>query len=568
MMRFSKTRFSALIGLPSLALGVPVVLIGLGAVAEASVTPCAVFDTPFLHSASCSPCHANHPSASSMRDEKARPIAPFDLWRSSMMANAARDPLWRAQVSVEVAATPSRRGDIETKCMRCHAPMASVDGHGDTEYRAGLDLLDSNDPRSSHAIDGVSCTACHMIEDIALGQASSFSGHFHVNEAKKIYGPHGQLFSMPMVAQTGRTPAQASHTTKSELCATCHTLFTDALAADGVATGRKHAEQTPFLEWRNSIFAQQGTTQSCQDCHTPTRSIDDKTIATMIARRPNGRDWNLQNRSPYGRHVFVGGNTLLPAILRVNPTALRVAAPAAAFDATIAAARDQLRNKTARVTLPRVVRNGNNLEIDVAVENLCGHKFPTGFPSRRSYLQLRVLDPNRRVVFASGQVNAKGQLVDMSGKVLPEELVASPIQPHHDRITSARQVQIWEPVMQDSSGKTTWLLMRAAGYAKDNRILPKGWSATHRDAPATAPVGTAGDTNFVAGSDRVSYVVDAPLMSGDYTIEASLFYQVLGARYEAELLRTRTPEVLALESYLNRASRAPELVGTVTVLAK
>ena len=62
-----------------------------------------------------------------MRDETGESVAPFDLWRASMMANSARDPIWRAMVSTEVAATPSRKAEIGAKCTRCHAPMASVE---------------------------------------------------------------------------------------------------------------------------------------------------------------------------------------------------------------------------------------------------------------------------------------------------------------------------------------------------------------------------------------------------------------------------------------------------------
>ena len=79
----------------------------------------------FLDSKNCALCHSNSDRAIAMRDRKNRPIAPYDLWQASMMANSSRDPYWRAVLSAEVVATPSKKALIEEKCTRCHAPMAA-----------------------------------------------------------------------------------------------------------------------------------------------------------------------------------------------------------------------------------------------------------------------------------------------------------------------------------------------------------------------------------------------------------------------------------------------------------
>ncbi len=63
--------------------------------------PAPTFDLPALDelntddlatSRVCAECHANADGATAMRDAKSRPIAPFDLWRATAMANSARDP--------------------------------------------------------------------------------------------------------------------------------------------------------------------------------------------------------------------------------------------------------------------------------------------------------------------------------------------------------------------------------------------------------------------------------------------------------------------------------------------
>ena len=75
----------------------------------------------------CAMCHSSTSSAKALRDANNRAIGPHDLWKSTMMAHSTADPLWRAVVAAEVAATPSRKAEIETKRLRCHSPMASVE---------------------------------------------------------------------------------------------------------------------------------------------------------------------------------------------------------------------------------------------------------------------------------------------------------------------------------------------------------------------------------------------------------------------------------------------------------
>jgi hypothetical protein len=271
----------------------------------------------------------------------------------------------------------------------------------------------------------------------------------------------------------------------------------------------------------------------------------------------------LPARSPYGRHLFVGGNTLMPAILRDNASALRVTAPPAAFDATIAAARSQLRYRTARLSLATAQPTPSTLDVAVRVENLCGHKFPTGYPSRRAWLRVRVRDSGGNLVFSSGEWRSDGLLVDGAGAPLPSELAGGPHLPHFDVVSQPGEVQVFETTMDDVAGQPTFRLLRAASYRKDDRILPQGWSPTHPDAAHTAPAGVAGDLSFQAGSDTVTYQVSVA-GAGPYTIEADLFYQPISPRHVAELATIDTPEIRAFLGYWQNATRTPELVDTAT----
>jgi hypothetical protein len=200
-------------------------------------------------SGTCALCHQNAPGAQAMRDEVGAGVAPFDLWMGSMMANSARDPLWRAVVSAEVAATPAAREAIEAKCTRCHAAA----GWHESEAPS-MALIDATDTAGHLARDGVTCTVCHGIEPDGLGTDASFTGHWVIGDEKVAYGPHAQPQARPMEMHTGITPRQADHVTDAALCGSCHTLITDALTADGEATGHQLVEQATCLEWRNSLY--------------------------------------------------------------------------------------------------------------------------------------------------------------------------------------------------------------------------------------------------------------------------------------------------------------------------
>jgi hypothetical protein len=515
-------------------------------------------ETRFATSSTCAMCHDAAAGARALRDDAGQSVAPYDLWRSTAMASSARDPLWRAVVSAEVAATPSLAAAIEAKCARCHAPMAPA---------AGLASLTAGAGGHDLAIDGVSCTVCHRISDAGLGDTSTFSGRFPLASQPELYGPHAEPFAMPMLHHSGFRPVESQHVLRSALCGTCHTLFTDTVTAAGMATGARFPEQTPYLEWRNSIYNDEreqptDAARSCASCHVPTTDDDGRKIRTRIAHNPGGRDFpRLLPRAPVGRHVFVGGNTLLPALLSENATELEANAPPEAYGRTAALARRQLETGTARISLADARRDRDSLKVSVLIENLAGHKLPTGFPARRAWLRLRIKDADGRLVFASGEHDTRGRIIGPSGEPLPVEQRGEEIEPHHALITRPGQTQIYEVVLADTEGLPTWTLLRAARYWKDNRLLPRGWSASHRDAAATRPVGTEADADFLDGRDTTRFEITAQ-GPGPHEVEVDLLYEPLGARFAAELFVHETPEVSRFRSMLERAPRVPERVAS------
>jgi hypothetical protein len=561
------------LGLTALALGsVAIPTLGpavLDAMPSHAAAPLAPVD--FQPAANCQVCHDNSPGATAMRDNTGAGISPFDLWRSSMMANASRDPYWRAAVSAEMAATPDRKSEIAAKCMRCHAPMASPDGHGDTEYEMDLAILDEPSLRGGLARDGVSCTVCHQISPDRFGTDESYTGNFEINDTNTIFGPHSGLIGSLMTGFTGYNVATGPHVLESALCGTCHTLFTETLRNDGTATGDVFFEQTPYLEWRNSDFQDEQpvpgpSAASCQECHMPRLNPDGTPISTRVVRSPGGGDLSFAPaRSPYGKHIFVGGNTLIPQMFRDNGPAIGVEAPAAAFDATIAATRAQLQNDTADLSIVSASRTGSSVTVEVEVQNKCGHKFPTGYPARRAWLEFIVRDQSGQVVFVSGASDDQGQILDgTTGLPLASELAGGPTLPHRDVVSSASEVQTYGMLFDGPNGQVAWRLLQARSYRRDNRLLPRGWSPTHPDGPRTQPYGVAGDSDFVPGSDRVTYQVDIGPVVGPVDVEINLRYQSIMPRHIAELSLYSTPEITAFLGYYAAADKTPEVIDSVT----
>jgi hypothetical protein len=525
----------------------------------------AVNNGRFATSLVCADCHSAG-TGTAMRDSNDEPIGAYDGWQATMMANAARDPLWRAAVSAEVAATPEAAATIEATCMKCHAPMRRADTQITGVGAPALSDLQAGGDDMHLALDGVSCAMCHQIEADNLGTEAGFNGGYVVLGQGNIYGPYDDPAFLPMEAATGFRPQYGQHVDDSLVCATCHTVETRALAADGSENGGVVLEQAPYLEWENSRWP--GALGTCVSCHMPDRDASNQLISTQIARLPDGSDDpSYPVRSPYRRHVLVGGNTLIPTILRDNAELLGVTAPREAFDAVIAEARSNLQYSAASVVLSPAVVAGDELLFTATVEAQTGHKFPSGIPVRRAWLQTKVWDADGTLIFVSGEESYDGMIRAADGTVLPSELAGGPVAEHLQEVTSAEQVPIYEAVLADADGLPTYLLMRGAGFYKDNRLLPQGWSHLHPNAELVAPVGIGDDPDWLTAGDEIDYRLDVAGAARPLTVEVQLKYQPLSPRYANELFTADTPETRAFRGMYEGVVRFGELVASSTVIA-
>ncbi len=488
----------------------------------------------FSGSGNCQTCHS---ASGSQMVENGIDISPTGAWMSSMMANSSRDPLWRAKVEAEVEAHPELQGLIEDRCTRCHAPMLNeqdeVDGIPETSFQGAIDTWNGR--------DGISCTLCHQIDSGNLDSETSWSGGYVIGDEAVIYGPYEDPLVMPMQNMTGFTPAHGEHMGDSALCATCHTLFTPYLDDEGQIAG-EFPEQTPYLEWRNSDYSEQGI--HCQDCHMPLAESP-QDIAVMPP-------WDTTLREPFFVHQFVGGNAWMLQLLRDHGEALGVAAPEEQFDRSIQWTRAMLASSLEMTA--ELEDEGDSVAFDLHLRNLSGHKLPTGIPLRRLWVRLRAWQ-GEELVFESGSWDDEGRITGLD----PGH------EPHHDRISDPGQVAVYEGIMGDVNDEETYTLLRASQFLKDNRLPPAGFHSDHEDYEHTVIAGAAlqdPDYNREGAQEGTGADVIHYRLPGDVDrVEAQVLYQSVTPALIDYFGTLESPRIVEFLEYYEAQGNEPEVVA-------
>lgn len=503
----------------------------------------------FVTSDRCLPCH-NGLTAPSGADVS----IGFD-WRATIMANSSRDPYWQGSVWREVLDHPAAQATIEDECSICHMPMQRYQARATGERGlvfARLPEKRGSDPLDSLAADGVSCTLCHQIQDERLGDTSSFTGGFVIDTAppgnrRPVFGPYvvDRGHTTIMHSSSGYVPTQGMHIRESEMCATCHTLYTTTLGPQGETVGHL-PEQVPFLEWKHSAYAGE---RSCQDCHMPPATAPgDSAAITAVLGHP---------RTGVREHTFAGGNFFVLGMLNRYRKELAVEALPPELDASVASTMAML-GQAARVKLePGPVQDGR-VAVDVVVTNLTGHKLPTAYPSRRAWLHVTVRDRNGSQVFESGALMPSGRIVGNDNDDDRRKF-----EPHYREITRSDQVEIYEPILKDTRDQVTTGLLSAIGYLKDNRLLPRGFDKATAGPDFAVHGDAENDPEFVDGSDRVRYRVDTRGAVGPFSVTAELWYQPIGFRWAHNLELQPAAETERFVAYYESmaASSAVVLAG-------
>ena len=465
-------------------------------------------------------------------------------WRPSMMANSGRDPYWLAGVRRETIDHPESRAAIEDECSICHMPMARFQAKiAGQEGQIFAHLpFNPNKDEDRLAADGVSCSLCHQITRDKLGTRESFVGGFVVDTTKPKgeraeYGPYKVDAGHARIMRSssgGFQPTESEHIRNSEICGTCHTLYTQALGPQGKIVGEL-PEQMPYQEWYHSGFR---GSQSCQSCHMPV--VEDAVPVTPVFGEP---------REGFSRHTFVGGNFFMQRLLNRFRADLGVAALPQELESAAGRTIDFLKTNAAAISIDSVDLRADRLEAVLTVRNLGGHKFPTAYPARRVWLHVTVRDRNGRVIFESGALEPSGLI-----KGNDNDADATRYEPHHREITGPDQVQIYEAIMVDSSGALTTGLLNAVKYVKDNRLLPRGFDKRTADKDIAVQGDAAQDPDFGDKGDGIRYSVAIGGGQGPFQVEAELWYQPISYRWAQNLAQYDTSESRQFAGYYGTMS--------------
>ncbi len=475
------------------------------------------------------------------------------------------------------------------------------------------------------ARDGISCMSCHhmvlgeeataryadqpqndcvkrrqqQLNPNESGFAKTFTGSFLVGPPDELYGPFRDPKALPMQHALGVTPRHNAVIQSSEVCGTCHTVHL-AVLRNGRTLGHVY-EQTTYPEWAFSAYRTGETpdgplpygagerAEACQGCHMPSRAPDGTPYRSKIASIQEYSDIpatdntlppeaiDLPARDGFARHTLVGLNVFLVEMFQQFPNVLgmRTQDPMLVTKGldpllrTEQAMLDQAAQATAVIAIdgtPAI--DGGNLSARVRVENLAGHKLPSGVGFRRAFIAFEVLDADKKVLWASGRTNGAGVIVDGAGNPVAGELwwrddcsgrvapATRAHQPHYQLIDAEDQVQIYQELTSTppaegpaecghdapANGELTTSFLSICAEVKDNRILPHGYLdlAARREIAAALGAGPdlAEDAGATAvgddpdylhgGADALTYRVPLGALAGKPSaVRATLYYQAI-----------------------------------------
>lgn len=496
----------------------------------------------------CRGCHGFDTLGVSNVDINGMDVNLYDDWETSMMGLAAVDPLWRAKVSHEILVNPAHSLDLQTLCTTCHAPL----GHYTAFYKGQPHYTLADLAMDSLGQSGVSCHSCHGIKDSSI-LGTAFTGQIPYDTNRIVYGPFPGPFTGPMQLYVGLLPTYGPHLGESKACSPCHTLISNTVDLNGTATGGTFVEQATYHEYLNSDYPNI-IENTCQTCHMP--KIEDQVVIA------NGYTF-LPGRTPFNQHTFAGANSFMVGLIKNNKLSLGVSANDNNFDSTLKAITTLMKEQTLDIFSNFDSTNTDTAFFSIKLQNKAGHKFPSGYPSRRAVLQFLAIKANGDTLFSSG-------IFDSTFEV---KQINPVFELHHDIINSSTQTQVYEMVMGDVNGNKTTVLERADDQLKDNRIPPIGFSTLHPSYDTCRIVGDAFvDTDFNkiagtegSGADIVHYHVPLNGYTGDLTIYATVYYQSVPPGWLAEMQLFSSAEIDTFLSMYATANKDPLLIVTDTL---
>ncbi len=448
----------------------------------------------------------------------------YSRWAGSMMAHAARDPLFHACLAI-ANQDASVSGDL---CIRCHSPGG---------WLGGRSLPTDGSALRDEDMEGVTCNFCHRGVDPvfkpgisppedqpildALAKAGVLptqlgNGSYVVDPFDSRRGPYTDAPNYHGV-DTMYSPFHVA----SDQCGTCHDVSNPAFARqpDGSyalnALGMEHPTldkydmfplERTFSEWANSTYATlgvqangvfggnhpTGVMRTCQDCHMP----DTFTYGCVFE--------NLE-RPDIPAHDFNGGNVWMQDVLMsLYPDDYEHVDPYYLSDS-----QDRTRYMLQNAATLEVTNEGCNIRVRVVNET--GHKLPTGYPEgRRMWITVEFRDDVLSTVVERGAYDF--DLADLTAA---------------DTKVYEAKLGVDAAVAQASGipeGPSFHFAINNK-YYKDNRIPPRGFTNAAFAAVQAAPVSAA----YADGQYWDDTVFRIP--PGATSAVVTLYYQTASKEY-------------------------------------
>ena len=478
------------------------------------------------HPSKCDNCHGGYNLA----------VEPAFNWRGSMMAQAARDPLFYACLAISNQDAPES-GDL---CIRCHSPAGWLEGRSiPTDGSA----LNNNDR------EGVQCDFCHKgIKPTPLG-VNPYPGDLdYTNDTYSQDQSYlSTLESIPESSANGMYIADANNAKRgpfvdavarhkmyyspfhqeANFCGTCHDVSNPVYSKDAGGAYVPNSWDQPasdfdpyslfpiertFSEWMMSAYNTPGGVyapqfggnkeyvSTCQDCHM-------RDVAGVGCNKKGA-----PTRFDLPLHDMTGGNTFIPDLVadlypeEINLSALHSGAQRAT----------EMLQKAATMNL-NVTDQGINYLVEVRITNETGHKLPSGYPEgRRIWLNVRAYDTTGTVIYQSGAYDADSGLL-----IHDPDLKIYEIKPGiSERLA---------PIVGLTAGVSFHFVLNDTIYS-DNRIPPRGFTNANFQIIQSPPVGYSyPDDQYW---DNTQYL----LPDTTAIFEVTLYYQTTSKEY-IEFLR-------------------------------
>jgi hypothetical protein len=417
----------------------------------------------FVDADTCRNCHGN----GYMNDTT---FLPHDTWAGTMMANAARDPIFFAALAIANQDSPNLGSGF---CLRCHSPVGYVRGHTTPNDGSAFDEID---------LQGIGCDTCHR-----MTQSPAPDDPYILSNAQIVYsddqGKHGKYDDSVSPAHE-TTPDLG--VLEARFCGQCHQVTNperNLLDAAGADTGIEFPFETTFEEWQSSVYSVPNgpDAQGCVDCH----------MVKQVGDWPLVKGVDPTLRKDPRKHSFTGGNYWgIRAVMEANPE--RAMLYPEAFDNALKSTLDTLATavEVSIVAAPESVEPGQTFDVTVRVTNKTGHKFPTGYvDARQAWVSATFVD-------CAGTERAVLGGYDETTGAIQASPATHVYRAIHGRWDGAAAVEEHSLALQDM-------------HLSDTRIPPKGFAASLATQPSSEidySDGAGGYKDF----DEATFTLTAP----------------------------------------------------------